>query len=132
MTSVFSALFPHHVHHQPVLRGPSAAPQKIYTPALSSLLIKAAENVPSSPWRQPGLGECSAPQCQSSRTPGSRLISSAFCFGGCACKGTHADCHNGPQCSLHRGNPLRVIQGIYAHTHTSMFDNDYIFVCKYL
>lgn len=97
----------------------------------SSPVIKAAENVPSSPWSQPGLGECSAPQYQSSRTPGSRLISSAFCFRGCNCKGTHADCHKSPQCSLRSGSPLRVIQGIYTHTRACLTVTIYLCVNIY-
>lgn len=127
----FSALFPLHIHHHPVLRGPSAAPQKTGTPALSSLLIKAHENVQSSHRSQPGMVKRSAPQHQSSRTPGSRLISSAFCFRGHTGKGTQADCHNSPQCSLCSGSPFHVIPGVYIHTQ-SMFGNDYIFVYKFL
>lgn len=114
-----------------MLRGPSAAPQKTGTPALSSLLIKAHENVQSSHRSQPGMVKRSAPQHQSSRTPGSRLISSAFCFRGHTGKGTQADCHNSPQCSLCSGSPFHVIPGVYIHTQ-SMFGNDYIFVYKFL
>lgn len=67
LPNFFPALFPFHVHHQQVLRGSSAAPQKKHTPALSSPLIKAAENVPGSRRSQPGIVKCSALQCQSSR-----------------------------------------------------------------
>lgn len=113
---IFSALFHLHIHHQPVLRAPSAAPQKKHTPALSSPLIKAAENVPSSCRRQPGLVKCSAPECHSSWTPGSRLISSTFYSRGHTGEGTRTDCHNSSQCCLCSGSPLHVIQGIYTHT----------------
>lgn len=126
LLNFFSALSPLHVHHQLVLRGPSAAPQKKHTPALSSPLLKAAENAPSSCRSQPRLVKCSAPQRQSSRTPGSRLISSAFCFGGHTGKGTQADCHNSPQCSLCSGGPLHVIQGVYTHTWACLTMTTYL------
>lgn len=93
--------------------------------------IKADEIIQSSHRSQPGMVKCSAPQCQSSRTPGSRLISSAFCFRGHPGKGTQADCHNSPQCCLCSGSPLHVIPGVYIHTQ-SMFGSDYTFVQKFL
>lgn len=91
-------------------------PHRRNTPALSSPLIKAAENVPSSCRRQPGLVKCSAPECHSSWTPGSRLISSTFYSRGHTGEGTRTDCHNSSQCCLCSGSPLHVIQGIYTHT----------------
>lgn len=78
ITQILPTLLPLHIHQQPVLRSPSAAPQQKHIPALCSPAIKAAENVQGRPWRHPRLVGCSTPQCQSSRTPGSRLISSAF------------------------------------------------------
>lgn len=100
VTQVLPRLFPLHILHQPVLRGPSTASQQKHTPALCSPAIKASENGQGRPWRYPRLMGHSAAQCQPSRTPEYRFTSPLFCCRGHASKGMYTTLSDWPMMPL--------------------------------